>query len=128
MTPGAVPRMRVLIVDDEVAILETFQRAFRRDFEIQLAATGAQALDLLEAHEFELVLADYAMAGMDGVTLLKRVAELRPAMLRVLVTAHHTIAEVADALRDGIVAHVISKPWVRTDVLSAISAITPDVR
>jgi DNA-binding NtrC family response regulator len=128
MTPGAVPRMRVLIVDDEVAILETFRRAFRRDFEIQLAATGAQALDLLEAHEFELVLADYAMAGMDGVTLLKRVAELRPAMVRVLVTAQHTITEVTDALRDGLVAHVIPKPWVRADVLSAVSAITSDVR
>jgi len=128
VTAGGAQRVRVLVVDDELAILETFQRAFRRDFEIRLAANGAQALDLVEKYEFELVFADYAMAGMDGVTLLKRVAELRPGMARVLVTAHHTIAEVTDAVREGIVAQVIAKPWVRADVLSAISAIAQDVR
>jgi DNA-binding NtrC family response regulator len=126
--PGGIQRMRVLVVDDEVAILATFQRAFRRDLDIQLAVSGVQALDLLEKYDFELVLADYAMAGMDGVTLLKRVAELRPKVARVLVTAHNTISEVTEAVRQGIAAYVIAKPWVRADVFSVISAFAHDAR
>lgn len=120
MTSPSAPRLRVLVVDDEPSILDAFCRVFRRDLQVEVAHNGAQALELLGASVFDFVFADYKMAGMNGVALLLQAARLHPTTIRVLMTAHFNLDEVLDAVRDGIAAHLIHKPWVRADVMAVI--------
>ena len=66
MKPG------VLIVDDEKHTREGLQRALEHEFDVYLAEDAEQALNLLEAETFDLMLADLRMPGMDGLKLIKR--------------------------------------------------------
>lgn len=121
MAPAAMTR--VLVVDDEVAVLGAFQRSFRKHFESTLASDSRQALELLQSGDFDVILVDYAMPGLTGIELLGQVAALRPDLPRLLVTAHHGLPEVRQAEREGLVAGVIAKPWTREDVLQLISSL-----
>jgi CheY-like chemotaxis protein len=72
-----MPADRILIVDDEEAIREIVHSMLTiSGFRCQQAASGAEALALLESgEEFELILTDLMMGGMDGIALLERTKE-----------------------------------------------------
>ncbi len=77
----------VLFVDDEEKALSTFRRFFASDPIIVLTATsGLHALEVLQRETVHLVVADYWMKGMDGITLLDEVARLYPGLSRLLFT------------------------------------------
>lgn len=114
---AALRKPVVLAIDDEPAILSTFQRNFRSLFEIHVAANGERALELLERIEPDLVVSDLAMPGMTGITLLERVAARRPKAVRVLATAYGRAPNVLEAQRRGICSWIISKPWSRAIIL-----------
>jgi len=121
MTSTTSPRrLRALVVDDEPSILDAFRRALRREFQVDVALGSTRAFELLARKEFDVLFVDYAMPGLDGITLLGRVAELRPEMDRFLVTAHSDAPEVREAQERGL-ARVIGKPWARSDLLSALA-------
>jgi CheY-like chemotaxis protein len=97
----------LLIVDDEPRILSALRRALRREsFEILAVETPAEALRVSAAHEVDLVLSDYKMPGMTGLQLLARLAERRPAVVRMLIEA---IPE--QEMREVGVHAVVNKPW-----------------
>lgn len=113
--PDAKPR--VLIVDDEIYNLETFQRVFRKHFHIVTAASAKQALQELETHSFDVALFDYAMPSMNGAELLRSAAALQPTITFFMVTAHADAQEVRDTLKAGLSYRIIMKPWSREEVL-----------
>ena len=115
-------RPRVLIVDDETSILSLFVRAFRKEFDITTATSGPEALELLEGRDFDVVVIDYAMETMNGVEVAERTATLKPEAVRILVTGHHELPVVREALARGIVADVVAKPWVPRDLSRVIRA------
>jgi DNA-binding NtrC family response regulator len=112
---------RVLVVDDEQANLDTFRRVFRREFEMVLAQSGAEALEHLRAYEFDVLIADYAMPVMNGVELLRRAAEMYPQMARLMVTAHDTVDEVRGARAAGLAVSIVPKPWNKDQILQCVA-------
>jgi CheY-like chemotaxis protein len=65
---------RVLLIDDEPDILEVMSMMLTRDgFEVSLAASGEEALSILTSHVFDVVVCDFMMPKMDGITMLKQV-------------------------------------------------------
>jgi response regulator RpfG family c-di-GMP phosphodiesterase len=101
----------LLIVDDEPRILSALRRALRREsFEILAVETPAEALRVSAAHEVDLVLSDYKMPGMTGLQLLARLAERRPAVVRMLITGW-TEAIPEQEMREVGVHAVVNKPW-----------------
>ena len=111
----------VLVVDDDELNLKTFQRAFRRDFGITCADSGARALELLVGASFDVALVDYAMPGMNGIEFLRAARALRPDMPAVMVTAHADLPEVRAALNAGWVHAIIMKPFEREAILRWVS-------
>ena len=96
---------RVLFVDDEPAVLDGIRRTVeRRDnqWEVAFAPDGENALSLLEASPFDVIVSDLRMPGIDGPTLLKTVCEKYPAVVRIVLSGQ---AEINDALRAVPVAH-----------------------
>jgi CheY-like chemotaxis protein len=116
-------RPRVLLVDDEEHNLTTFQRTFRRDFDVAIASSGADGLTRLLENAFDVVLSDYAMPHMNGLELLRRVRDAHPNVARLLVTAYPDNADVVAAHTGGLVLAIIEKPWTREKVLEWVGRI-----
>ncbi len=104
-------RPTLLIVDDEAQILSALKRSLRREgYEIVAVESAAAALRILDERWVDAILSDHKMPGISGVQLLARVAQMRPDIVRMLITGwtneipHERLEEV------GIYA-LVTKPW-----------------
>jgi len=100
----------ILLVDDEPDNLDLLTRALRGLAPLCTAATGVEALDLLQRRDVGVVITDHAMPGMTGVELLERAAHVAPHAARVLVTAYGDARVLTDAINRGNVTHFVAKP------------------
>src|SRR5580658_4320206 len=80
---------RILFVDDEPMILQGIQhslRGMRAEWEVELAGSGAQALETMERTPFDVVITDMRMPGMDGAQLLDLVKARFPRTVRIILS------------------------------------------
>ncbi|MDY4298937.1 response regulator [Pseudomonas salmasensis] len=102
----------VLLVDDEESILNSLRRLLRsQPYEVVLATSGSQALEIMATRPVDLVMSDARMPGMDGATLLAEVHRLYPATSRILLTGYADLTTIIKAINDGQIHRYISKPW-----------------
>lgn len=112
---------RVLLVDDEPAVLDALRRQLRRSFEVFTAGGGAEALELMETTEpFAAVLSDMRMPAMDGATLLSLVREKCPDTVRLLLTGQADMESTIAAINDGQIYRFLSKPSPTPDIEAAL--------
>lgn len=101
----------VLLVDDEAVAREGLATALRRDgLEVTTADNGEAALALLRQHDYEVLLTDVKMPGMDGLELLRRAREAWPSMEVLVVTGFATTESAVEAMRTG-AFYYVSKPF-----------------
>ena len=122
--PGA--HLVVLAVDDESAILRTFERNFRTKFDVKVALGAEEALSMVEGIHPDVLVSDFSMPGMNGIELLRKCAEIFPDTIRVLATAHAHTAEVVQAHKNGVFTILVEKPWTRSVMLDAITSAIAD--
>ncbi len=116
LSSGSEAPLRILVVDDEPALLRAFKRMLR-DHEVTTASSGADALALLERDSFDLVLCDVMMPGMNGTELHRRVpAEVAGAF--VFITGGAFDGAVAEYL-ERVAQPTLAKP-VDPDALLAV--------
>jgi len=102
----------LLFVDDEVNIIAALKRVFRKTgYEIHTASSGEEGLDILKQHPVDLVISDQRMPGMTGVEFLKRVKELYPDTLRIVLSGYSEVGTITSAINEGEVFRFVSKPW-----------------
>jgi CheY-like chemotaxis protein len=107
-----IPRARILIVDDEEAILETMAFTFEDDYDVLTATSAPQALELLEAQApVATVITDQRMPEMTGVEFLARVCELHPSTTRIILTGYADGDAMVRAINEGHVYAYVTKPW-----------------
>ncbi len=108
---------RILFVDDEPNVLAALKRAFRQEnYHIMTAANGKEALEVLASESCQLMVSDYMMPEMDGAELLRKVKELYPDIIRIMLTGHADTSAVMGAIKDGAVYKFILKPWNDDDL------------
>jgi DNA-binding NtrC family response regulator len=113
-------RNKVLVVDDEKNQREIYTLILEDDgYQVTTAQSGEQALRLAGEKPFDLVLTDYKMAGMDGLTLLNELLKLDPSIIVVMMTAHGSVESVKEALRSGAFDY-LEKPIDRDQLLKAV--------
>ncbi len=105
-------RPTVLVVDDEPDMLLLLKRSLEPDLhcEVQTAASGEAALQLLSHTDFDLVLADIKMPGMDGMALLAQIRRSYPLSTVIMMTAYGHIDLAVEAIRAG-AYDFITKPF-----------------
>ncbi len=105
-------RYYVLYVDDEEMSLKYFARTFGNEFQIITASSAAEALKLIQERgdEIGVLLTDQRMPGEKGLQLLERARQLRPRMVRMMVTAYADFGVTVDAVNFGNIFRYISKP------------------
>ena len=112
----------VLFVDDEAGVLSAMRRIFMEEnYRIFTAASGAEALCVLETEQVNLVVSDHRMPGMTGAELLKTIKERWPQTIRIMLTGHADINSVMGAVKDGAVYKFITKPWNDDDLRLTVS-------
>ncbi len=113
-------RNKVLVVDDEKNQREIYTLILGDDgYEVTTAQSGEQALRFAGENSFDLVLTDYKMAGMDGLTLLNELLKLDPSIIVVMMTAHGSVESVKEALRGGAFDY-LEKPIDRDQLLKVV--------
>ena len=113
---------KVLIVDDEPAVLEGYKRLLRREFDLETAEGGELGLNLMqEQGPFALVISDMRMPRMDGVQFLSRVKELSPETVRMVLTGHADMQAAIDAVNQGSVFRFLTKPCEKETLAKAIT-------
>ncbi|MCF8050137.1 MAG: response regulator [Desulfobacterales bacterium] len=93
----------VLLVDDEVAFVETLaKRLERRNLTILTAFNGEESLEALQKNDnIEVVVLDVKMPGLDGVETLKRIKKQTPLVEVIMLTGHATIESAIEGMKQG---------------------------
>ena len=112
---------KVLIVDDETANVRLLERLFRQYYFCLTAFSGEEAMTLLDQHEVAVIITDQRMPHMTGIELLKKSAERRPHMVRILLTGYTDVEALVEAVNCGLVYMYVSKPWSNDDLKLRVS-------
>jgi len=113
-------RNKVLVVDDEKNQREIYTLILEDDgYQVTTAQSGEQALRFARESQFDLVLTDYMMTGMDGLTLLNELLKIDPSIIVVMMTAHGSVESVKEALRGGAFDY-LEKPIDREQLLKIV--------
>ncbi len=113
-------RLRVLVVDDEADVLLGLRLLIETlDAEVREAASGEQALEVLETWTPQLMVTDVTMGAVSGMDLLRHVREHHPEIRVLMITGYGTIELAVEAMRRG-AAHFITKPFDNRELLSEV--------
>ncbi len=113
-------KARILVVDDDKSSRMVLEQFLRTDgFETSAAGSAEEALELVSRESFDVCISDLRMPGMDGIELLRRLTELAPETLVIIVTAHGVMESSIAALRAG-AADYILKPILAEDILNKV--------
>jgi len=114
-----VRRTKILVVDDEHLIRWSLEQSLRKQgYEVLMAASGEEALKLIQDDSPDLVLLDIQLPGMDGLEVLSRAKELDEELIVIMVTALGVLETAVKAMRMGAYDY-INKPF-NLDELSII--------
>ena len=103
---------KLLLVDDEVAILKALRRLFKRaGFAVQIAESGKEALALMEHEDFHVVMTDFRMPHMTGGELVAEVQARFPDTVCMILSGYADLQSVLLALNSGAVYKFLEKPW-----------------
>ena len=116
----------VLLVDDEQNVLNSLRRTLRKEpYEIITAASGEEALALLEKspNQVSVVVSDFKMPEMDGITLLRQIRDRNDGIIRIMLSGYADAVMVQDAINEGQVFKFY-QPW-NEDELKAPAICRP---
>lgn len=121
---------RLLFVDDERRVLTSMRAMFRRDYDVFLAGSGEEALEVLERQAIDVIVSDQRMPGMTGVDVLKVFRDRAPGAMRVLLTGYADQDAITASINEGEVFRFLTKPCApdllrETIGLAAQAATTP---
>ena len=109
----------ILVVDDEALIRWSLRERLRADgYAVLEAETGQEALDTV-AEGIDLVLLDYRLPDTDGVSVLRKIKELDPQILVVMLTAYASVDTAVEAMTQG-AYHVAHKPFNLDEVAATV--------
>ena len=109
-------KISILIVDDEDSVRDSLLNWFLEDgYEVEAAENAKKALQLLEEKNFNIILADIKMPGMDGLELHRRIRSLNRETIVIIMTAFASVETAVQALKDGAFDYV-TKPFDPDDL------------
>jgi len=95
-------KMKMMLVDDEERFLATTQKLLaKKDLEVVTAASGREALDMLQQKNIHVVILDVKMPGMDGIATLKEIKSRFPMVEVIMLTGHATVESAIEGLKSG---------------------------
>ena len=109
----------IVIVDDEEMVLTSLKSflSLETDYEIRSFLNPEEALGFVRQNDIDLVLSDYLMPEMDGITFLGQVREVKPNVPRIILTGYADKENAIKAINEVGLFQYIEKPWDNDDLL-----------
>ncbi|MEE9168199.1 MAG: HD domain-containing phosphohydrolase [bacterium] len=114
---------KVLFVDDEANILDSYRRQLRKAYNVETAQGAEQAISLIQtAAPFAVVISDLRMPGMDGIQFLARVRQISPNSVRMMLTGYADLTNAMEAVNEGNIFRFMTKPCPPDKIANALDA------
>ncbi len=112
---------QVLVVDDEGAIRYSVGKTLQRiGYEVEEASSGEEALEMMAKRDYDVILTDIRMPGLTGVDLLKRIKDISPDAIVILMTGYASLGTAVESLRLGAHDYLI-KPSSSQDIRQSVA-------
>ena len=121
--------MRILVADDEAKIAQFIRKGLKEDgYAVDVASDGDEALQLALQEDYDAVVLDIMLPGMDGISVLKKLRSSRPDMPVMLVSARDSVSDKVRGLDAG-ADDYLTKPFAFEEFLARVRALLrPRVR
>lgn len=108
----------IVLVDDEDMVVTSIKSflTLETDYEVVGFTTPAEALSYIESHRVDVVVSDYLMPDMDGISFLAKVKDIQPEATRILLTGYADKENAIKAINDVGLYQYIEKPWENDDL------------
>ena len=115
---------RILVIDDEVDMLMLLRMIIEdnTNFQVETTNSPSEGIKLIKEKDFDLVITDLKMPGMDGIELFDEFKDLKPEIPVIIITAYGSPEAANTALKMG-VSDFITKPFRKTDILFTINRV-----
>ena len=114
-------RPRVLVVDDEPSIRELLSRTLAlAEYDVDVAPDGQTALERMRAEQYDLLVTDLKMPGVDGMSVIREARRYRADLPVIIITGYSTEASAIEAVNLGVTGY-LTKPFRVPRVLAAAS-------
>ncbi len=111
----------ILLVDDEDAIRYSISKTLQRvGYQVHTAASGEDALDMMDHQDYDVVLTDIRMPGLTGVELLAKIKERAPDVVVILLTGYASLETAIESLRLGAHDYLV-KPSSSQDIRDSVA-------
>jgi heterodisulfide reductase subunit A len=119
---------RILVVDDELVVRDSLKEWLEEEgFAVDMAASGAEALDCLARQNYHLMLLDIKMPGMDGVEVLQRSKEMNTELRVIMMTAYATVETAVEAMKIGALDYLV-KPFDPAKMIPMVVGVYEDMQ
>lgn len=116
-------KKKILVIDDEPIVRISCERTLKPEgYDVSLASSGQEGIDMLEKDAFSLVLLDLKMPDIDGIEVLNRIKNSWPDTKVVMVTGYSTVETAVQALRLG-AYNFVEKPFTPDILLKAVKEV-----
>lgn len=116
--------MKILIIDDEPVIRETLSDWLEREgYIIETAITGEEGIKKEKDNNFDIAIVDLKLPGMDGIEVLRKLKEIDPDIVVIMITAYATIETAVSAIKDGAYDY-LTKPFNLEEISLVVKKIT----
>jgi CheY-like chemotaxis protein/glycine cleavage system H lipoate-binding protein len=117
------PKARILCVDDEEIILDSFRKILVLDgYSVDTVESGKEALRLIHRHHYDFVFTDLKMPEMDGHEVARAVKEMRPDMDVIIITGYATVESAVECMKFGAMDYV-QKPFTEDELLEFVEKL-----
>ena len=114
---------KILLVDDDSNILDGYRRSLSREFVMETAMGGEQALKLAADNgPYAVVVSDMRMPGMDGIQLLSKIKAQSPDTIRVMLTGNADMETAINAINEGSIFRFLNKPCSKEMMAKTLTA------
>jgi DNA-binding NtrC family response regulator len=115
---------RILVIDDELDMLMLLRMIIENntDYEVETTNNPSEALKMVMENDYDLVISDLKMPGMDGLELFDEVKGMKPDLPLIIITAYGSLETADEAMKMG-VADFITKPFRKDSILFTINRV-----
>lgn len=112
-------KQTVVIVDDEEMVLTSLSSflALETDYNVETFTSAKKALEFIKNNDVGIVISDYLMPEMDGISFLAKVKDVKPQIPRIILTGYADKENAIKAINDVGLFQYIEKPWSNEDLL-----------
>jgi DNA-binding NarL/FixJ family response regulator len=123
---GNIPsRMRIILVDDHTILLEGVRGLLQNESDLQIVGAfpdGDKAIEFLKTNEVDLVVTDFNMPGIDGLSFIQMIGRLKPEAFIIVLSMHDEVHLVKEILKTGVHGYVLKKD-THLELLKAIHEV-----